>query len=78
MKFRKGYHWPPAPPLNLTDAEIDAIARILHTLGDIKDRKRRISVAAMAVKIAVIEEDDPRWGPIRAACGLEAKEDVTR
>lgn len=60
---------PPAP-LALSDAEIDAIARILHVLGDIPDRRRMIDVAAMAVKIAVIEEDEPRWAPLRAACGL--------
>jgi hypothetical protein len=60
---------PPESP-SLTDAEIDAIARILHILGGIPDRPRRIEVAALAVKIAIIEEDEPRWGPLRAACGL--------
>jgi hypothetical protein len=76
MSRKRFYVRSAAPPvsLNLTDAEIDAIARILHILGDIPDRRRMIDVAAMAVKIAVIEEDDPRWGPLRAACGLGERE----
>jgi hypothetical protein len=54
-----------------TDAELDALARILRELGGIRDRRRRIDVAALAVKIAIIEEDDPKWGPLRAAAGIE-------
>jgi hypothetical protein len=75
MKTSKGYRHPSAPPLNLTDEEIEAIARILHILGDIKDRRRGITVAAMAIKIAYMEADNPRWQPIRYACGLDVLPD---
>jgi hypothetical protein len=58
-------------PLHLTDAEFDALARFLRELAGIRDRRRRFDVALLAMKVAIFEEDNPKWGPLRAAAGIE-------
>lgn len=63
----------PPEPLNLTDDEIDVLANILHQLGRIPDWKRRIDVAAMAVKIGIIQPEDPRHAEVCRVCGITGK-----
>lgn len=63
----------PPEPLNLTDDEIEVIARILHELGTIPDWRRRVSVAAVAIKIGIMSEDDPMHEAIRKAAGITPK-----
>lgn len=64
---------PPPPREPLSDAEIDAVATILHTLGTIPDWRRRIEVAALAIKVGIMSEDDPRHEAIRRAAGITPK-----
>lgn len=59
--------------LDLDDAEAAVIVRILRALADVPDAHRRMELAAMAIKIGVIEADEPTWGPLRMACGLDAR-----
>lgn len=60
----------PPVPLDLTDDEAIEVVRIVRALGGIKDVNRRIEIAAIAMKIGVIEPDNPEFGPLRVACGL--------
>lgn len=58
-------------PLNLTDHESAVVVAILRQLGEITDPRRRVDVAALAMKIGIIEADNPAFEALRVACGLE-------
>lgn len=72
-KFARGYRPKPSEPLNLTGHEIEVIATILHQLGTIPDWRRRIDVAAVAIKIGLMNEDCPMSAKIRKVCGITSK-----
>lgn len=61
-----------AKPMNLTDAEIDWIARGLAHLAEIPDWKRRIDLAALVVKIGIIE-DSGIYAVVQHASGIKPK-----